>query len=92
MLAECRHGPVAPGWEVTGTPVDACVHGPKQRTVGEVHGGAGQPPARAARDGLAEQLDVVEREAEDALVQWLLRRPDRRGERAGESAAFCLGA
>ena len=52
----------------------------------------GGVPAVAARDRLAEQLDVVVAAAEDELVERLLERPHGRRDRAADGAPQRAGA
>ena len=64
--------------------------GAEQRAVGDVHRDADRErrgARRVARDQGAEQLGVVVVDAEDALVERLLRGPDAGGDRAGQRPA-----
>jgi hypothetical protein len=57
-----------------------------------VGGEPDRQPGGAAREELAEQLDVVVLDAEDALVERLLGGPGGRAGGAGEGAAEGAGA
>jgi hypothetical protein len=77
----------AAGWKR-----EVCVERAERRAVEDVHGHPDREPGRLARDELAEQLDVVVVDAEDALVERLLRRPHRDARHAREGAAEGAGA
>src|SRR5665213_3459188 len=82
MLAEREQRSSAPRGKRLRPRRDRRVRGAERGAVGEMHRGPHEPPARAARDRLAKQLDVVEATAEGALVERLLRGPGRRSERS----------
>ena len=63
------------------------VEGAEQRAVADVQRGAEAHRGRAARDEAAEQHGIVVADAEDPLVERLLRRPHARRHGAGEGAA-----
>lgn len=71
---------------------EICVDGPEQDPVLHVEREAGGIPAVAARDRLAEQLDVIEAAPEGELVERLLDRPDGRGDGATDGSSQRAGA